>query len=290
MPDSLPVTLAAIEARRDEVYHRRPQLRLRSVEEAADWIDAVGFAFVFSSRDFDMPTLWNAVDGSRRAGPETFHERSVGLVWDWKDALPIQRRAFYAKLLRGKPMLVSLHCAPYFYALTENFGDPEDYLAEYEAGTLSLEAKKVYEALLDHGQAASTGVLRRVSGLEGKSNVGRFDRAIAQLQRSMRIAKVGISDANRWGYSYVYDLLPRAYPQIPEQARALGRRESMAALLRQHLQNIGAVPTRQVSRLLEWDMPTVERLVADLAAQGAARGAVEGLADDCLAWLPALGS
>ncbi|MFN8485607.1 MAG: crosslink repair DNA glycosylase YcaQ family protein [Anaerolineae bacterium] len=287
MSDSLPISLTAIEAHRDDVYHRRSQLRLRSVEEAGRWIDAVGFAFVFSNRDFAMPTLWNAVDGSPRAGPETFHEHSVGLVWDWKDALPVQRRAFYAKLLRGKPMLVSLACAPAFYALTENFGDPDDYLAEYEAGALTLEAKKVYEALLAHGQAASTGVLRRASGLEGKSNVARFDRAIAQLQRSMRIAKVGVSDANRWGYSYVYDLLPRAFPQIPQAARGLGRREAMAALLRQHLQNVGAVPTRQVSRLFEWDTPTVERLVAGLAAEGAARGAVEGLADDCLAWLPA---
>ena len=117
--------------------------------------------------------------------------------------------------------------------------------------------------------------------------MSRFDRAIAQLQRSMKIAKVGISDANRWGYSYVYDLLPRAFPEIPEQARALGRRESMAALLRQHLQNVGAAPTRQVSRLFEWDMPTVERLIGDLAVEGAARGAVASLADDCLAWLPA---
>ena len=244
MPDALPVSFAAIEAHRDDVYHRRPEARLHSVEAAGRWVDAVGFAFVFSNRDFDMPTLWNAVDGSRRTGPDTFHERSVGLVWDWKDALPVQRRAFYAKLLRGKPMLVSLACAPSFYALTDNFGDPDDYLAEYEAGTLTLEAKKVYEALLAHGQAASTGVLRRAAGLEGKSNVGRFDRAIAQLQRSMRIAKVGISDANRWGYSYVYDLLPRAYPQIPEAARSLGRREAMNALLRQHLQNVGAAPTR----------------------------------------------
>ena len=287
MSDSLPVSLPAVEAHRDEVYRRRPQLRLHSVDDAAHWIDAVGFAFVFSTRDFDMPTLWNAVDGSRRPGPSHLREHSVGLVWDWKDKLPVQRRVFYAKLLRAKPMLVSLGCAPYFYALTENFGDPEDYLAEYEAGALTIEAKKVYEALLAHGQAASTGVLRRASGLEGKSNVPRFDRAIAQLQRSMKIAKVGISDANRWGYSYVYDLLPRAFPQIPEQARALGRRESMAALLRQHLQNVGAAPTRQVSRLFEWDMPTVERLIGDLAVEGAARGAVASLADDCLAWLPA---
>ena len=276
------LSLAHVQAYRDQVYHRTPHRRLRTPDEAVRWLADVGFAFLFPMPDFEMPSLWQAVCGTVRPVPTHHHDADLGRVWDWKDSLPTQRRVFYAKLLRGKPMLVALDRAPLFYALTENYGDPHDYLAEYEAGTLSIEAKKVYEALLEVGQAASTGILRRVSGLEGKAHVARFDRAIAQLQRSMKIVKVGISDSNRWGYSYVYDVLPHVYPDIPAQAREIGRREAQRGLLRQYLQNVGAVPARPTLRLFDWDERTLDRLVGDLAVEGVTRGAVTGLGDDCL--------
>lgn len=276
------MTLATVVAHRDRVYHRLPQLRLRTPEAAAQWVDRVGFAFLFPAVEYEMPSLWHAVCGVARGIPDNQRDADLGRVWDWKDSLPAQRRIFYAKLLRAKPMLVALDHAPLFYALTDNYGDPDDYLAEYEAGTLTLEAKKVYEALLTHGQAASTGVLRRLAGLDGKSSAPRFDRAIALLQRSMKIVKVGISDANRWGYSYVYDLLPRAYPDIPIQAQAISRREAQARLLRRYLANVGAVPVRQTLRLFEWETKTLERLLVELAAEGISRGPVTGIDNDCI--------
>ena len=276
------LTLAHVQTYRDQVYHRTSRLRLRTPDDAVRWLDQVGFAFLFPMPDFEMPSLWQAVCGTVRPIPTHHHDADLGRVWDWKDSLPTQRRVFYAKLLRGKPMLVALDRAPLFYALTENYGDPHDYLAEYEAGTLSIEAKKVYEALLEHGQAAATGILRRLSGLEGKAHVARFDRAIAQLQRSMKIVKVGISDSNRWGYSYVYDVLPHVYPDIPTQAQAIGRREAQRDLLRQYLQNVGAAPARSTMRLFDWGARTLDRLVDDLRAEGVVRGAVAELDDDCL--------
>ena len=237
------LTLATVTAYRDQVYHRTPYLRLYTPNDAVRWTQRVGLAFLFPAPDLEGPSLWHAVCGRSRPVPTHHHDADLGRVWDWKDKLPAQRLVFYAKLLRNKPMLVALDRVPLFYALTENYGDPHDYLAEYEAGTLSIEAKKVYEALLEHGQAASTGILRRQSGLEGKAHVARFDRAIAQLQRSMKIVKVGISDSNRWGYSYVYDVLPHVYPDIPIQAQAIGRREAQRSLLRQYLRNVGAAPS-----------------------------------------------
>lgn len=276
------LTLDTVRAYRDQTYHRQPHLRLQTPDEAARWVDAVGFAFVFPAPDIELPSLWQAVCGDVRPVPSHHHDADLGRVWDWKDQLPTRKRVFYGKLLRGKPMLVALGVAPLFYALTENYGDPDDYLQAYEEGLLTLEAKRVYEALLQHGQAASTSVLRRASGLDGKSHVARFDRAIALLQRDMKIVKVGIADSNRWGYAYVYDLLPRAFPDIPVQARAISRRAAQRGLLRHYLSNTGAIPVRQVQRLFDWDARTVDRLAEDLASEGVVRGRVEGLGEECL--------
>ncbi|MCW5883121.1 MAG: winged helix DNA-binding domain-containing protein [Anaerolineae bacterium] len=278
------ISLATITAHRDIIYRRTLGRRLHTADDAARWVDEVGFAFLFPDAGIEMPSLWQATCGGVRPIPNNHHDRDLGHVWGWKDSLPAQRRVFYAKLLRGKPMLVALDCAPLFYALTDNFGDEQDYLAEYEAGALTVEAKRVYEALLAQGQAAPTSVLRRVAGLEGKAHMGRFDRAVAELQRGMKIVKVGISDSNRWGYAYVYDLLPHAYPHVPEQARALSRRDARRGLLRRYLANVGAAPANKVVRLFGWDASTVDRLAEDLAAEGAARAPVEGLASDCLVW------
>ncbi len=284
MSSLITISFATIAAHRDITYRRTPGRRLHTADDAARWVDEVGFAFLFPDPAIEMPSLWQATCGEVRPIPSHHHDHDLGHVWGWKDSLPAQRRIFYAKLLRGKPMLVALDHAPLFYALTDNFGDEADYLAEYEAGALSVEAKRVYEALLAQGQAAPTSVLRRVAGLEGKAHMGRFDRAVAELQRGMKIVKVGISDSNRWGYAYVYDLLPRAYPHIPEQAQALSRRDAMRGLLRRYLTSVGAARVDQVARLFTWDASLVDRLAEELAAEGVSRGPVEGLASDCLVW------
>ena len=41
---------------------------------------------------------------------------------------------------------------PYFYALSENYGEPEkDYLVQYEEGRLTWEAKTLYETMRNEG-------------------------------------------------------------------------------------------------------------------------------------------
>jgi hypothetical protein len=45
--------------------------------------------------------------------------------------------------------MISLEMLPYFYALSPNYGDPEnDYLDDYKKGVLPVEARQVYETLL----------------------------------------------------------------------------------------------------------------------------------------------
>ncbi|MHB0857347.1 MAG: AlkZ-related protein [Anaerolineae bacterium] len=274
-----------IERLRDQRYHRTPSLRARTPQQALEFVNEVGYCFLFGDKGVEIPTLWAAVCGCRREIPHEHHDADLGRTWEWKDTLPTAGSLHYGKLLRGKPTLVSLDLLPTFYALSPNYGDEDDYLVQYREGHLSADAKSVYEALLVEG-AMATSRLRQLAGLAGGgATARRFDKAVADLQTELKIAKVGISDANRWGYAYVYDLFVRRFPHVPELAHAIRSDEAMDTLLRHYLHNVVAVPEKEAQRLFRWEPWEWERTVARLQEAGLIRRnvVIEGISENCLA-------
>jgi len=257
-------TLEQVESLRDRCYHRTPELRLRHEDDALRFVDEVGFCYLFGDQDVEIPTLWAAVSGSRRSSPTDHFDADVGRTWDWKDSLPVRGVIYYGKLLRGKPTLVSLGLLPCFYALSSNYGELDDYLEQYREGQLSIEARNIYEVLLGEG-AMATSRLRQLAGLPGGgANARRFDRALAELQMGLQIVKVGISDANRWGYAYVYDLFLRRFPDVPAKARSISTDRAMSALLLRYLDNVVVQSEASTRRLFRWEPrdwdPLLDRL------------------------------
>jgi DNA glycosylase AlkZ-like len=278
------LTLETVRAARAERYRQRPHLQIKNEAEALSFLDDVGICLLFSAQDIELPSLWGALCGEDRPVPERHDDHELGLAWQWKDSLPVAGKVLYGKFVRKRPVFISLDLAPYFYALSPNYGDPaQDYLQEYLDGRLSVEAKQVYEVLLQQG-ALPTSRLRREAALSGKSNATRFDRALAELQMDMRITKVAISDANRWGYCYVYDLLPRHFPAVVEASRGITGRQARETLLLRYLRTVVAVPSRQASSLFGWEAGDADRLVDRLASEGRLRKEhhIEGLAGEYL--------
>jgi hypothetical protein len=262
------LTLESLQAARAERYRQRPHLRVHTQEEALSFLNDVGICLLFSARDLQIPSLWGALCGEDRPVPQHHDDRELGLAWRWKDELPVAGKVLYGKFLRKKPVFVSLDLAANFYALSPNYGNPaEDYLQDYRDGRLSVEAKQVYQVLLEQG-ALPTSRLRREAGLSGKANASRFDRALAELQMDWRIAKVAISDANRWGYCYVYDLLPRHFSGVVEAAREITGRQARETILLRYLQTVVAATTREVVKLFGWQPGDVDRLATRLADGG----------------------
>ncbi len=261
---STAITQQRLEELRNLRWFRLPEYRVRSEAQALAFVDEVGFAFLFGEKGVDIPTLWGAVCGGERPVPQNHDDHELGITWNLKDTLPSKGLIYYGKLLRKKPTLVTLELLPTFYALSPNYGDEEDYLLLYQEGKLTAEARTLYEVLLTKGNAMPTSHLRREGGMAGGENARRFDRAIEELQVNMMIAKAGISDANRWGYAYVYDLFIRQYPKVPEQARDISTAAAMKTLLVRYLHNVVAVPEAQAKRLFAWEAwaweDTLERL------------------------------
>ena len=279
------ITADRVEAYRDRQYRRMPSLRLVDEEDALAFVDAVGFCFLFGSKRIPAPTLWAAICGSNKPVPRQHNDADLGKAWRWKDSLPSHGHVYYGKLLRDTATLVSLELLPAFYALSPNYGDIDDYLLQYEDGRLTVEAKSVYESLMNEG-AMATSRLRQVAGMAGGgANARRFDRALTELQRELKIVKVGISDANRWGYAYVYDLFVRAFPDIPIAARDIPSDEAMDSIALRHLRNVGIATERHLQMLFRWEAWEWERLKDRLAEGGQVdrHVQIEGQRGACLA-------
>ena len=132
----------------------------------------------------------------------------------------------------------------------------------------------------------STKRIRKLANLAGGGqNARRFDRAVAELQIEIKIAKVGIADSNRWGYAYVYDLFMRRYPDVLEKARRIPSGEAMSFLLRRYLRNVIAQPESSVQRLFRWETWEWGVLLDRLADEGTiCRGLhITGIDGSCLA-------
>ncbi len=279
------LTLRDLHELRAVRYRQRPHLRVQTEAEALEFLNDVGLCLLFSGQDVELPSLWGALCGEDRPVPQHHQDHNLGLAWNWKDTLPIQGKVLYGKFLRRKPVFISLALAPSFYALSPNYGDPAaDYMQDYLDGRLSVEAKQVHEVLLDQG-ALPTSRLRREAGLSGKSNASRFDRALAELQMQFRITKVAISDANRWGYCYVYDLFHRHFPAVVAAAREITGGQARETILLYYLRAVVAALPSEVARLFAWQPGDVDRLATRLAAEGrlCAGVAIEGLAGEVLA-------
>ena len=271
------MTLNEVIARRNHIYRRTPERRLHRERDALDFVNEVGLCFIFSSESSEMPTLYEAILGSDEAWTGA-HDYETGLCWRWKDELPVKHQCFYGKLLRGKPLLVSLELFPYFYALSGNYGDLDQYLEEYQDGKISLPAKQIYEALLNHG-AMPTSALRRRANLAGRDNARAFERGLVELQMGLKITKTGISDANRWHYCYVYDLLPRWLPDQVQAGLAIRSRDAYPVILRQYGRDVIITTPEDVMRLFGWSRDAVDGAISVLVAAGDVRTdvVVEGL-------------
>jgi hypothetical protein len=253
---------------REVRYRRRMNLRVTTKEQAIDFVNDVGFCFLFPIQGVEMPSLWDAIAGRvvKTTNKHTGYE--IERTWGWKDDSLDKKRWYYGKLLRHKATLVSLKFLPNFYALSENYGDYEhDYLEEYRIGRLTAEAKQVYEALLKHG-ALDAVRLRRESRLSSEANKGRFDKALTDLQVGLKVLPVGIAPVGAWRYAFIYEILPRWLPDMPDRARKIGRAEARRKVLDQYLRNVIGISIPSAARVFGWPIKETQQTAEALAAAG----------------------
>ncbi len=264
-------------------WRTKRNLRVTTEEDALAFIDDVGFCFAFAEsgiiagrRQFLaettediyannlLPSIWEAVCGVPGGIPaiHPHHDPYIGPVWGWKDALPLKRKVFYGKVLKQKPTFISLRMLPYFYAL---FGTPtpeKGYLEEYQKGALSQEAKNIFECLLRSGSLPNT-LLRGEVGMLDKARKYRFERAITELQGTLKIVKVDVSDDGT-----IWNLFSRWIPEVIKAASRIERKEAMKDIVLTYISDLIIITPKMINRLFGWDPEEVKRVLQLLAQDG----------------------
>jgi len=252
---------------RDERWRRRRELRLRTPADARRFVRQIGFCPFWPTAGVEMPSLLHAIAGNARPLSAGTDDPAIGRSWNWKDDSLDKRWWYYGKLLRRRATLVSLDLLPAFYALSENYGAPSDYLVEYQEGRLSAEAKAIYEALLEYGPLDAVR-LRKESRLAADAAKARFDRALAELQGDLKVMPVGVAEAGAWRYAFVYELVDRWLPEVPARARRFSTREARQMILRVYLENMIAADRGAVVGALGWRPADVDRALGGMLETG----------------------
>jgi Winged helix DNA-binding domain len=255
------IDLKKLQTHRTRTFNLPPTKRLSSPSQALTFINQRGFIYFWPISGIVMPSLWTAVAGDRPVADK--HNDPGHITWGWKDRALGKRMWYYAKILRKKATMISLEVSPFFYALSENYGAPEDdYLIAYEEGRLSQAAKQVYEALLKDG-ALNTIDLRKVAKL-ANAKESEFNKALEVLQADFKILPVGVSEAGAWKYSFIYEIVTRHYPDLAEQARRISEREARSKLVELYFASVGAAQEGDVNKLFGWKKELTARAITSL--------------------------
>ncbi len=221
------LTWEDVERYRDRTFRRRASLAVRGGRSALRFIHEAGFCTAFSAHEH-LPCLWVAVCGQRnpRMPRHTHSDYAIGLTWNLKDSLPDARKVFYARLLHGKPSLISLEFLPYFYRVfgPQRGGSP---------GSLSLVEQGILDWLMTH-PPQPTYQLRVHADFRGTLHKARFEKAMARLQELLYVIKTQTVYEPK--FTYYWGRLDQVYPKAVERAQNLSREEALEKILRRYFE------------------------------------------------------
>jgi hypothetical protein len=238
---------------------------VREPDDAVAFVEKVGFCTWLPVPGLDLPNLGEAL--TPEAGGPAQHgidESNASLAqveanavfertWFWKDDLHLERRLYYALVIRGQPSFIATDVLPDFIAALGSAEasierDPYQLL---QAGRLSLPAAVIHEFLLEHG-AQPSRELHRGTGIRARTTHAQVARAVIELQRRFVICKVGLTGRTRGLYSYLYDLAERFCPEAFAVASKTDREEARRRI-RERLRSFGIEPDRAMEeRLFLW--------------------------------------
>lgn len=238
---------------------------MRTLEQAAAFVDRVGIALVFGKADVVLPSLWDEVCGPGgdwavrdETGKATAFTPEFDRLWHWKDDLPDRRLVCAGRhLARDAAALISTKLVPTIYALTGRAGTPEDF-RDVELAPLERE---VAEAVLAEGPV-SAPELRRLLATDDKKGV---DKAIKLLQRELVLTNAGVTEQEAGWPAVRQDVFARRWrarlKRLPDEGKA--RR----TLSRTVLAAAGEVSDADLAGALGWTKRVAAAALEDLEAR-----------------------
>ena len=233
--------------RRNEGWEIRWPIAPRTCAQAAHFIDLAGFCVLFPVKNVPLPSLYYAVSRRRAARWDKYAQ----LIWKWKDDLPKERLAFYAKYFRGRGTFLSLECLAQLLAVHETAAGPDRAEAFYNAGRISRDACDLWKALGKHGPMP-TLELRHACKLETQAGNKRFKKAILELQRLLIVTHFGSEQETEAWASNRFDLVSRAFPTQFRAAASISPKEARKVLAAKYRTLYPSASASVIARLFSW--------------------------------------
>jgi hypothetical protein len=225
---------------------------VRTLEEAAAWVDRVGLALLFPKADVVLPSLWEQVNGSparnwAERDPDGGFVRwtdEMGFLWGAKDELPARGLVCVGKHLARVATCVTPRLVPVLVAA----GGPAE---------LQGIEREVAAAVAADGPL--TGPQLRLLLGTGKKEA---DRAVASLHRRLVLTNSHlVEEGGAWG-ALAHDLLARKWA-LPR--RLPGRAESRRELAGIVLAGATEVTAADLAGALGWRRPEAESVLDEIA-------------------------
>jgi hypothetical protein len=259
------INLEKLHSLRVETYRLLPNRQVTGPKGALEFVNERGFTFFWPIKGIPLPSLWVSVAGDRPVPND--HDDPGQVTWGWKDDALDKKIWYYGKILRRKATFISLEAAPYFYALSENYGSPEeDYLLAYREGRLTQAARQIFEVLLDKGSMDTLTLRKEARLLNEKESA--FTRALEDLQKDFKILPIGVAEVGAWKYAFRYEITSRYMPELPEQSRMIGEAQARQKLVKLYFDSVGAATVQDVTKLFGWPQDLVRRTLAKLGQAG----------------------
>jgi Winged helix DNA-binding domain len=247
--------------------------RVRTLEEAAAFIDRVGIALVFGKADVVLPSLWDEVCGPGgdwavrdENGKAVSFTPEFDRLWHWKDDLPDRRLVCAGRhLARDAAALISRKLVPAVYALTGRDGSVEDF-RQLELAPLELETA---EAVLEAGPLSAPEV-RRLLATGDKKGV---DKAIKRLQRELVLTNAGVTEQDAGWPAVRQEVFARRWRARLKRLPPEG--EARRTLARTVLRAAGEVSEADLAGALGWTKRVARAALDDLEARRVATAVQE---------------
>ena len=98
-----------------------------------------------------------------------------------------------------------------------------------------------------------------------------FNKALEVLQADFKILPIGVAKAGAWKYAFIYEIVSRHYPELPEQARFINEAEARRKLVELYFESVGAAQERDVQKLFGWQSGLTKRTISGLIDKGKLR-------------------
>ncbi len=226
---------------------RRERWRLsgnpaRTIEDAREFIEAVGFCIMYPQRPVLLAPLFvGAFVGDDHGLPDRQHAFADARA---KDATELmvrllrERAAFEANLFGENNFLLSAAVFPYFYSLVGNKNPKQERKSGSRTDESPL-ARDTFEVIRHDGPITKTK-LAQVLG--GGLSPAALDHALGELWSKLLITRVDYTPSQ--GASW--DVLYRWAPEAVREGIQLSQRQALSALVSKYLECVIAAEPQEI--------------------------------------------